>query len=84
MSIAQKLDQLGRSLDAKLAKHALAKKARLLRAGSIVWPYFDLTAAPPLEADDIRKAAVEHYHGNYRRWLELTRPTATERLNSPA
>jgi glutamate-1-semialdehyde 2,1-aminomutase len=66
----EKLDALGRSLDAKLSKHALSKKARLLRVGSIVWPYFDLTAAPPLEADDIRKPAVEHYHGNYRRWLE--------------
>ena len=38
--------------------------------GSVVWPYFDLDAAPPLEADDIRTPAVEQYHGAYRRWLE--------------
>ncbi len=35
-----------------------------------MWPYFDLKARPPLEADDIRPAAVEQYHSNYRRWLE--------------
>jgi glutamate-1-semialdehyde 2,1-aminomutase len=66
----EKLSSLGRALDAKLAKHPLHKKARLMREGCIVWPYFDLNAAPPLEADDIQKAAVEQYHGNYRRWLE--------------
>ncbi|MBK7861122.1 MAG: glutamate-1-semialdehyde 2,1-aminomutase [Archangiaceae bacterium] len=64
------LEQLGRSLDAKLQTHALREKARLLRVGSVVWPYFNLDAAPPLEADDIRSAAVEQYHGSYRRWLE--------------
>lgn len=64
------LEALGRSLDAKLSRHALAKRARLLRQGSLVWPYFDLDAAPPLEADDIRSGAVEQYHRAYRRWLE--------------
>ncbi len=64
------LDALGRAVDTKLAGHALKAKARLLRVGSVVWPYFDLDAAPPLEADDIRPKAVEAYHGGYRRWLE--------------
>jgi glutamate-1-semialdehyde 2,1-aminomutase len=65
-----KLESLGRALDSKLDKHPLKAKARLLRAGCIVWPYFDLEAAPPLEAEDIRPKAVELYHSSYRRWLE--------------
>ncbi len=65
-----KLESLGKALDEKLAKHPLKQKARLLRVGSVVWPYFDLIASPPLEAVDIRAPAVEQYHGSYRRWLE--------------
>ena len=64
------LEKLGAMLDLKLATHALKAKARLLREGSVVWPYFNLDAAPPLEADHIKTPAVEHYHGAYRRWLE--------------
>ncbi len=64
------LDGLGRALDAKLKSHPVAKKARVLREGSVVWPYFNLDAAPPVEADEIKMPAVEQYHGAYRRWLE--------------
>src|SRR5258706_450339 len=61
---------LQHTLEARLAGHALLSKVRLIREGSIVWPYFSLEGAAPLEADDIPSSAVEQYHGAYRGWLE--------------
>ena len=64
-----RLDELGKTLEQRFAQHALAKKARLVRVGSIVWPYFETAGALPKEASDISAAAAQRYHGAYRGWL---------------
>jgi glutamate-1-semialdehyde 2,1-aminomutase len=64
------LASLVRTLEARFPGHEAEKKVRLLREGSVVWPYFSLDGPAPLEADDIPAAAAERYHQAYRGWLE--------------
>ena len=64
------LETLGRHFDAQVAKHAVGKRARFPRVGSIVWPYFDLAGPLPVAASQIAPVAIETYHRAYHGWLE--------------
>jgi glutamate-1-semialdehyde 2,1-aminomutase len=64
-----RLEELGATLEKKLATHAAAKLVRLRRVGSIVWPYFQLEGAWPREADEIPAETAARYHRAYRAWL---------------
>lgn len=63
------LESLGAALEQKLEGHPAAKKLKVRRVGSVVWPYFDLQGAWPKEASDISAAAAGRYHQGYRGWL---------------
>jgi glutamate-1-semialdehyde 2,1-aminomutase len=64
-----KLEQLGARLEETWQKSALSKRLRLQRWGSVFWPYAGLEGELPRSAEAIDGAAVERYHGWYRRWL---------------
>jgi len=66
----QRLETLGRTLEDRFKTHALSKVARLVRVGSVVWPYFELSGPLPKEASEITANAAQRYHKAYRTWLK--------------
>jgi glutamate-1-semialdehyde 2,1-aminomutase len=66
----QRLETLGRTLAERFAEHPLSKEARLVRVGSVVWPYFEPAGALPKEASEISASAAQRYHKSYRAWLK--------------
>jgi glutamate-1-semialdehyde 2,1-aminomutase len=65
-----RLDELGRALDAAFAKKP-DPHLRLLRVGSLFWPYYELHAAMPTQAERISSDAVAQFKSRYTRWLDL-------------
>jgi glutamate-1-semialdehyde 2,1-aminomutase len=63
------LERLGTELDQAMAKHPSAR-FRLVRQGSLFWPYFDLEGAVPTRAEAITTAAVEGFKSRYSKWLD--------------
>ncbi|MFT3708822.1 MAG: glutamate-1-semialdehyde 2,1-aminomutase [Archangium sp.] len=65
-----KLDVLGRTLDERFAASG-KKNLRLLRVGSLFWPYYDPTGPIPTQAERISPDAVAQFKSRYTRWLDL-------------
>jgi len=63
------LERLAGELDAGVAK--LSNRAfRLVRQGSLFWPYYDLTGAVPTQAERISERAVAGFKSRYQKWLD--------------
>jgi glutamate-1-semialdehyde 2,1-aminomutase len=63
------LERLGHALDAAVGKLARAP-FRLVRQGSLFWPYYDLTGAVPTRAENITGEAVAGFKARYAAWLD--------------
>jgi glutamate-1-semialdehyde 2,1-aminomutase len=70
-NVYRHLEQLGTHLEEKLAHSVLSKRLRLVRVGSILWPYFEMAGPLPKETEQISKSAVNVFHAGYRRCLEM-------------
>jgi glutamate-1-semialdehyde 2,1-aminomutase len=63
------LERLGAELDTQLARRPQAA-FRMVRQGSLFWPYFDLQGPVPTRAEDISPAAVSGFKARYAGWLD--------------
>lgn len=63
------LERLGAELDQLLARHP-SRAFRLVRQGSLFWPYFDLAGAVPTRAENISPTAVAGFKARYAGWLD--------------
>ena len=63
------LEALGVALDEAVAKVS-GRAFRLVRQGSLFWPYFDLEGAVPTRAEAITPAAVAGFKSRYASWLD--------------
>lgn len=63
------LERLGEQLDAEVAR--LPHPAfRLVREGSLFWPYYDLDSTVPTRAENITQRAVAGFRSRYAKWLD--------------
>lgn len=65
----ERLAQLGKQLDDAFAKKS-NPALRLVREGSLFWPYYELNGALPWQAEQISSAAVTQFKSRYARWLD--------------
>lgn len=65
----RKLEELGALLTA-LVERKDARHFRLVRVGSLFWPYYDLTGAIPTQAEKISPEAVAGFKKRYAGWLD--------------
>ena len=63
------LEGLAAELDLQVSKRP-QRAFRLVRQGSLFWPYFDLAGAVPTRAEAITPAAVAGFKARYAGWLE--------------
>jgi glutamate-1-semialdehyde 2,1-aminomutase len=63
------LERLAGELDAAVASRP-GRAFRLVRQGSLFWPYFDLAGPVPTRAEAITPAAVAGFKARYAGWLE--------------
>lgn len=63
------LDALGAQLDALVAKKR-APAFRLVRVGSVFWPYYELQGALPNQAEKVSDAHIAGFKQRYGGWLE--------------
>lgn len=65
----RRIEQTGLALDTAVA--ALRTPAfRMVRVGSVFWPYFDAANAVPTRAEQISNTAVQSFRSRYAGWLE--------------
>jgi len=63
------LEQLGQQLDQEVAGRAAAP-FRMVRQGSLFWPYFDLSGKIPTQAEAISATHVSGFKAGYASWLD--------------
>lgn len=63
------LDALGAVLDSAIADKK-DRAFRMVRVGSLFWPYYDLTGPIPTQAEKIAPEAVAGFKSRYGSWLE--------------
>lgn len=65
----EKLHALEKQLDDALAKKT-SPALRVVRHGSLFWPYYELDGAIPTQAERISADAVSRFKSCYTRWLD--------------
>lgn len=65
-----KLRALEKTLDESMARKTNSA-LRMVRHGSLFWPYYELSGAIPTQAERISPDAVARFKSRYTRWLEL-------------
>ncbi len=63
------LETLGQALDAAVAKRQ-DRAFRLVREGSLFWPYYALEGPVPTQAEQVTPAAVAQFKARYAGWLD--------------
>lgn len=65
----RKLEQLGAALSAAVERKE-GRRFRLVRVGSLFWPYYDLNGPIPTQAEKISPEAVAGFKQRYAGWLD--------------
>lgn len=63
------LDKLGATLMAAVERKP-SRAFRMVRQGSLFWPYYDLNGAIPTQAEKISTEAVAGFKSRYAQWLD--------------
>ncbi len=63
------LESLGAALDAAVQKKS-DRAFRMVRVGSLFWPYYELEGANPTQAEQITPGAVQKFKARYQGWLD--------------
>jgi glutamate-1-semialdehyde 2,1-aminomutase len=63
------LDKLGTALMAAVERKA-SREFRMVRVGSLFWPYYELHGAIPTQAEKISPEAVNGFKRRYSQWLD--------------
>lgn len=66
----EQLRKLEKTLDEAVARKANGA-LRMVRHGSLFWPYYELNGPIPTQAERISPDAVARFKSRYTRWLEL-------------
>lgn len=64
----EKLNALGSHFDALVAKRKDAP-FRMVRVGSVFWPYYDHTGPIPTQAEQVSDTAIAGFKSRYQGWL---------------
>ncbi|MGV3622371.1 MAG: aminotransferase class III-fold pyridoxal phosphate-dependent enzyme, partial [Archangium sp.] len=63
------LELLGSAMDAAVARK-VNRAFRMVRVGSLFWPYYELEGANPTQAEQITEPAVKAFKQRYAGWLD--------------
>ncbi len=65
----QRIAAAGEAMD-RAFKALKSPSFRLVRVGSVFWPYFDLAGPVPTQAEQISETAIKGFRSRYQAWLE--------------
>lgn len=63
------LETLGTAMDAAVSRK-VNRAFRMVRVGSLFWPYYELNGATPTQAEQITEPAVKAFKQRYAGWLD--------------